>query len=78
MGRESGIILVGFALLLAYICGYLALLQPVDLTILDGASGYRVRFPAYRMGGSVTATAFQPLLRLDQQVRPWYWACDGR
>ena len=75
MGRLSGV-LVGSALL-AYLGAYFAMLQPANLTILDGASGYRGRLPAYRMGGSVTATAFRPLLWLDKQIRPRYWAWES-
>jgi hypothetical protein len=76
MGHRAGI-LVGAALLIAYIGGYIALLRPADLTILDGETGCRVRLPAYRIGGPVPQTAFRPLLWIDQRVRPRYWAWES-
>jgi hypothetical protein len=74
MGRASQAILLVLILLLGYLGAYVALLRPADLIILDGASGYQVRLPAYRMGGPIAQTTFEPLFRLDRQLRPSYWA----
>jgi hypothetical protein len=73
MGRVT---LIVVALLLSYVGGYLALLQPVDLLLLHdgGSTVYRMRFPGYRVGGPVIETAFRPLLWLDQRIRLGYWA----
>jgi hypothetical protein len=75
MPRRSAI-LISFAFLFLYFAAYLALLKPAHCTILDGASGRRVRYPMYRIGGSLTATVFRPVLWLDHKIRPLYWAWE--
>lgn len=60
-------------LLVAYVGGYVALLSPGELVLLDGGSGLRARVPAYRVGGLVPRTIFGPALWVDQRVRPQYW-----
>ena len=72
MSRTIGVLIV--LALLTYLGGYAVLLQPIDLMILDGASGYRARFPAYRVSAPGVETAVRPVAWLDQQVRPRYWA----
>ena len=69
------LIIVGIAVgLVAYVGGYLALLDPgwAGDVSLQGSAGYR--YPAYRVGGAFADAAFQPAAWVDQQVRPGYWA----